>query len=309
MTLYELRPPFSPEMHDVLGSFPQLLRELLLHRGITNKDDAERFLKPDYVRDSHDPFLIKNMDVAVTRTLEALKRGEKVAIWSDYDCDGIPGAVLLHDFFKKIGANFVNYIPHRHEEGYGLNKIGIEELSGQGVTLMITVDSGITDIEPVLHAKKLGIYVIVTDHHLPGKTLPEAYAVLNSKQEGDQYPYKYLAGSGVAFKLIQALILRGSENGQITLPNGWEKWLLDMAGLATIADMVPLTGENRMLAYFGLLVLRKSPRLGLIKLCRKMRVRQRELTEDDVGFMVVPRINAASRMGVPFDAFRLLTTT
>jgi single-stranded-DNA-specific exonuclease len=147
--------------------------------------------------------------------------------------------------------------------------------------------------------------VIITDHHLPNGELPDAFVILDLKQDGETYPFRDLCGAGLAFKLVQALIKRG--NFEIT--DGWEKWLLDMAGLATIADMVPLTGENRTIAKFGLLVLRKSPRLGIMKLCRKMNVRQHAMTEDDIAFMVAPRINAASRMDVPFEAFKLLTTT
>jgi len=304
MSRYELRPSIPPSVHDSLAPYPRILRELLYTRGILEPEAAELFLKPDYARDSHDPFLMKNMDRAVARVLRALKEGEKIAVYSDYDCDGIPGGVLLHDFFKKVGANFVNYIPHRHAEGYGLNLDAVEELAAGGATLMITVDCGTTDVAPIARAKELHIDTIVTDHHLPGQVLPDAYALLNPKQEGETYPFPFLCGSGVAFKLVQALIVRGN----FTLPLGWEKWLLDMAGLGTLADRVPLIGENRMLAHFGLLVLRKSPRLGLQKLCRKMKVSQRELTEDDIGFMLVPRINAASRMDIPMDAFRLLTT-
>src|SRR3989344_2112200 len=291
--------------------YPLLLRQLLLARGITTDEEAEIFLNPDYERDLHDPFLMKDMERAVARILGAMRAGEKIAVWSDYDCDGIPGGVLLHDFFKKVGyANFVNYIPHRHEEGYGLNREAVEELAAGGATLMLTVDCGTSDAESIARAGELGVDVIVTDHHLPhqdsagAEALPPAYAFLNPHREGETYPFADLCGAGVAFKLVQGLIARGNFN----LPAGWGKWLLDMAGLATLADRVPLCGENRALAHFGLVVLRKSPRLGLQKLFRLMRVNQRELTEDDVGFMLVPRLNAASRMDVPMDAFRLLTT-
>ena len=294
----------TARMQDELTQYPELLRELLQNRGITTKAEAEIFLNPRY-EDLFDPFLIKDMDRAVDRILRALQGNERIAIWSDYDCDGIPGGVLLHDFFKKIEyPHFQNYIPHRHEEGYGLNIGGIEKLKYDGVSLIITVDVGITDIEKVAHANSLKMDVIVTDHHLPGSILPPAYAVVNSKRADDAYPFKELCGSGVAFKLVQALIKRGN----FGLKEGWEKWLLDVAGIATIADMVPLVGENRILAYFGLQVLRKSRRPGLQQLCRKMNVTQRDITEDDIGFMIAPRINAASRMDRPDEAFHLLAT-
>jgi single-stranded-DNA-specific exonuclease len=165
----------------------------------------------------------------------------------------------------------------------------------------------IANVDEVAFAESLGINVIVTDHHLPQEKIPEAYAVINSKQADDTYPDNMLCGAGVAFKLVQALLKKkGKEWG---VPEGWEKWLLDMAGLSTIADMVPLVNENRVLAYYGLKVMRKSPRVGFQKLLRKMRVEQSSLTEDDVAFMIAPRINAASRMDIPIEAFRLLSTT
>lgn len=287
-----------------LAAYPDLLQDLLLARGIADVSSADAFLNPRY-ETLHDPFLMKGMVKAVDRILRAIQDEEKIAFWTDYDTDGVPSAALLHDFFTKIGySNFEIYIPHRHEEGYGLNIDGLTALSERGVTLVVTADCGITDIKAVEHANALAMDVIITDHHLPNGRLPPAYAILNIKQEGETYPFRDLCGAGTAFKLVQGLIKKGN----FSLPVGWEKWLLDMAGLATIADMVPLVGENRILARYGLIVLRKSPRLGLIKLCRKMNVRQRLISEDDVGFMIGPRINAASRMGVPMEAFRLLTT-
>ncbi len=268
--------------------------------------EIERFVAPDYERDTFDPFLILNMERAVERILRAFREGEKVVIYGDYDCDGIPGSVILHDAFRKIGmANFFNYIPHRHHEGYGLNAGAIAAFAKEGVGLIITVDCGITDVEEVRMAQELGIDVIVTDHHLVGAALPPAYAIVNSKQEGDTYPDPMLCGAGVAFKLTQALLRRVKG---CDIPEGWEKWLLDMAGLSTIADMVPLQKENRALAYFGLKVLRKSPRPGLQALLREATVDQRYLTEEDIGFTIGPRINAASRMDVPMRAFELLAT-
>ena len=283
-----------------------LTEKLLLNRGIADPEAQERFLYPDYDLHTYDPFLILNMERAVERILRGMKNNEHIVIYGDYDCDGIPGSVILHDLFKKIGyVNFANYIPHRHHEGYGLNKQAIEGFAKAGAGLVITVDCGITDVEEVKHANELGIDVIVTDHHLPQAILPPAYAVINSKQEGDTYPDPMLCGAGVAFKLAQAILRRGKFPD---VKEGWEKWLLDMAGLSTIADMVPLQNENRVLAYYGLKVLRKSPRPGLHALLSEARVDQRYLTEEDVGFTIGPRINSASRMDVPLRAFELLAT-
>lgn len=283
-----------------------LTLELLEKRGITDPEEIDRFVAPDYERDTYDPFLILNMERAVDRILRAFREGEKIVIYGDYDCDGIPGSVILHDVFRKIGlANFFNYIPHRHHEGYGLNSGAIAAFAKEGVGLIITVDCGITDVEEVQMAQELGIDVIITDHHLPPEVLPPAYTILNSKQPGDTYPDPMLCGAGVAFKLTQALLRRVKG---CDIPEGWEKWLLDMAGLSTIADMVPLQKENRALAYFGLKVLRKSPRPGLGALLREAAVDQRFLTEEDIGFTIGPRINAASRMDVPMRAFELLAT-
>lgn len=279
---------------------------LLRKRGILTKEEIERFLNPSYDLHLHDPLLMKNMPQAAERLAKAILSGERICAWTDYDCDGIPAAVLLHDFLTKVGANFENYIPHRHDEGYGVNVAGIEKLAASGVKLVVTADSGITDVEAVARARELGMDVIVTDHHLPQETLPDAI-VVDDKQEGETYPFPELCGAATAWKLCSA-VLAVSPELRAKVPVGWEKWLLDMVGLATIADMMPLIGENRVLAKYGLKVLRKSPRVGLQKLCRVMRVNQSIITEDDVGFMIAPRINAASRMGDAWDAFKLFTT-
>jgi single-stranded-DNA-specific exonuclease len=287
-----------------LSVYPDIVRDMLISRGIKTLSEAEKFLNPSFEKDTFDPFLIHDMDRTVSRILEAIVSNEKIAIWSDYDHDGIPGAVILFDFFKKINFhNFVNYIPHRYLEGYGLNVNGIDKLKSEGVKLMITVDVGITDILPIDHANELGIDVIVTDHHLPIDTLPKAYAILNSKKEGDTYPDKMLCGAAVSYKLVKGLLARGN----FEIKEGWDKWLLDMVGISTIADMVPLRNENRVLAYYGIKVLKKSPRPGLLSLFRKNKINQRFINEDDIGFTVAPRINAASRMGEPMLAFDLLS--
>lgn len=307
--MFPLHDSLSPDLRDELAEYDDLTAALLSRRGITTRKEALAFLNPSYDEHLHDPLLMNDMPKAAKRFAEAIQSGEHIGVWSDYDCDGIPGGVLMHDFLKKAGANFENYIPHRHNEGYGMNVLGVEKLAEKGVTLIVTVDSGITDVGPIARANELDIDVIVTDHHLPlEEGLPPAFAVLNPNARADEtYPYKSLCGSGVAWKLVCATLALAPELRE-NVPDGWEKWLLDMVGLATIADMVPLTGENRVLATYGIKVLRKSPRLGLQKLCRGMRVEQRAITEDDIGFMIAPRINAASRIGNAQDAFDLLTT-
>ncbi len=288
-------------------STTDFLENLLTRRGITDQSDRELFLSPSYEIHFHDPFLMKDMDKAVTRLKTAIDAGEKITIYSDYDCDGIPGAVILHDFFDKVGyKNVAFYIPHRHDEGYGLHGDALETFITDGTKLLITIDLGITAVKEVARAQEAGIDVIITDHHEPHEILPNAFAILNPKQKDDAYPFDMLCGSGVAFKFVQGFVKKyGVELG---LDDGFEKWLLDMAGLATLSDMVPLVGENRAIAYYGLLVFRKSPRPGLKQLLRKMDIDQRYITEDDITFMVTPRINAASRMDNPTRAFELLKT-
>lgn len=282
-----------------------LVMGLLTARGIVGEENIEHFLNPNYERDSLDPYLLKDMHKAVARIIAAIERNEIIVIYSDYDMDGIPGAVALGDFFKKIGyKNYKHYIPHRNREGFGLNISAIEQLAQQSAKVIITIDHGINAVAETQRAQELGVDVIITDHHLPHEILPPAYAIVNHKQTDCTYPEKILCGAGVAFKLVQALV----RSGKFSITPGWEKWLLDMVGMATIADRVPLVGENRAFAYYGLVVLRKSKRPGLRALLSVANVDQRTLVEDDIGFSIGPRINAGSRMGVAMDAFRLLAT-
>jgi single-stranded-DNA-specific exonuclease len=276
---------------------------LLNTRGITEK---QAFLNPNYIEGVHNPFLLKDMKKTVERINKAVENNEKIGIYSDFDADGIPGAVVLHDFFKKIEyVNTEHYIPHRHKEGFGVHIKAIEEMAERGCALIISIDCGIADVKTAKRAKELGIDFIITDHHTVGEEIPDAYAIVNPKQKDCQYPEKMLCGSGVIFKVVQALCLEPRYN----ITPGWEKWLLDMVGLATLSDMVPLLGENRIFAHFGLMVIRKTPRIGLVTLFNALKINQRYVTEEDIAFMVTPRINAASRMANPIDAFKLLSTT
>lgn len=289
-----------------LQEYPELLQTLLQNRGFITKEDTDRFLRPDYDRDTHDPFLLQDIQLACKRILEAQAQGEMIGVFSDYDADGIPGAVVLTDFFKKVGyENIEVYIPHRNREGFGLNTKALDVLAQKGVTLLITIDCGSANAKEITYATTKGIDVIVTDHHAVPEDRPVCAALVNPNQPGCSYPNKAICGAGVAFKLVQALL----HMGDFTIVPGWEKWLLDMVGIATIADMVSLKEpENRALATYGLRVLRKSRRPGIQALCRMSRIDQRTLTEDDIGFTIGPRINAASRMDKPELAFALLST-
>ncbi|OGN22064.1 MAG: single-stranded-DNA-specific exonuclease RecJ [Candidatus Yanofskybacteria bacterium RIFCSPLOWO2_01_FULL_41_34] len=283
--------------------FPELLETLLKSRAISTEEQHD-FLSPNYEK-LHDPLLLPDMERARDRIIGTIKNGEHIVIFSDYDADGIPGAVILSDFFSRIKyENISFYIPHRHDEGFGLNLEAIGECAERGAKLIITVDCGISDAKEVVLANENGIDVIITDHHEEGKVLPEAFAIVNPKRKGSGYPFQELCGSAVVFKLIQAILAKESFGIKL----GMEKWSLDMVAIATLSDMVPLIGENRILARFGLDVLRKSPRPGLAALFKKLNINQSTISEDDITFMITPRINAASRMGLPMDAFRLLST-
>ncbi|NCU28298.1 MAG: single-stranded-DNA-specific exonuclease RecJ [Candidatus Moranbacteria bacterium] len=300
----------------------ELLEILLNNRGIEIKD-REKFLNPSYEDHLNDPFLLKGMETSVVRFFEAVSNNQKIVIYSDYDADGIPAAVILHDFLKKINyENFSVYIPHRHDEGYGLHADAIEEFVKDKVNLLITLDLGITAKDEIAQAKIGEIDTIVIDHHLPQESLPSAYAIIDPKVELDEKLNRnqdkiptdpesedsssMLCGAGLTFKFVQALISKYGEYWNIK--DGWEKWLLDMAGVATIADQVPLLGENRVLAFFGLKVLKKTKRDGLKELFVKSGVSISNITEEDVSFTLAPRINVASRMANPMLAFELLST-
>ncbi|MFH1626753.1 MAG: single-stranded-DNA-specific exonuclease RecJ [bacterium] len=319
MKNYLIREEIPEKIARELEKYPEILRKLLFYRGIKTEKGAEFFLNPVF-EENYNPFLMKDMDKAVERILKAIDKKEKIVIYSDYDADGISGAVILYDFFKKIKYdNFENYIPHRVLEGFGLNEEAVDKFIESKIDLIITIDCGISDIKEAKKIKKHKIDLIIIDHHLPKisltnkEELPYAEAILDIKQKNCEYPEKNLCGAGVVFKFIQALILKintfNFKNFQFDKLNlGWEKWLLDMVAIATISDMVPLIGENRLFAYYGLKVLKKSPRIGLQKLLSIIKINQKNITEDDISFMISPRINAASRMENPEDAFNLFIT-
>ncbi|HWC57517.1 MAG TPA: single-stranded-DNA-specific exonuclease RecJ [Candidatus Paceibacterota bacterium] len=293
-------------MQTTIPTPEELEKELLKACGISEKE-KEAFLHPEY--SIGDLFKFKDMKKAVERIYMAVKNKETIGIYADYDCDGIPGAVVLCDFFEKVGVVPVVYIPDRHDEGYGLSARGIESLAQSGVTLMITVDLGITGIAEVADANARGIDVIVTDHHAPIGTdtaeFPAAHAIIHPAKS--VYRNAEPCGAAVAFYLVCAFLQTyGAACG---VPTGWEKWLLDLVGFATLSDMVPLAGENRMLASYGLSVMRKTRRVGLQSLFLHNKLFASAITEQDLTFTVAPRLNAASRMDTPMLAFNLLRAT
>lgn len=278
---------------------------------LENKEEIEKFLLPNWDRDLLKAENIKDIEKSIERIKLGIERGENIIIYADYDSDGIPGAVILNDFFEKINyKNFSVYIPDRHKEGYGLNKKAIENFIKEKVSLIITVDIGITNLEEIAFAEENNINIIVTDHHLPildekGKQiLPKAFSIINTKQEDDNYEEKFLSGAATAWKLVNAFLNKYRKDFDVR--DGWEKWLLDMVGISTIADLVPLKNENRLLAKYGLLVLKKSKRPGLQKILANSKIIQKNISEDDIAFYIAPRINSASRIANPKDAFYAL---
>ncbi len=284
-----------PRHHD------DIISHLLALRGIKPKEQ-DRFLSPQYERDLHDPFLMMGIKEAVKRLKEAWQKKEVIGIFGDYDADGVPAAALLFDILTHHGMTVKIYIPSR-EEGYGLNRQGIEFLHKQGVTLMLTVDLGITGIKEVKYAKSLGIETIITDHHeAQQKLLPkEAVAIIDPKQSGERYPFKELSGGGVAFKLAIALTKTLK-----LIPIEQLKWRLDLVAICTFCDMVPLLGENRVLAKYGMLVLGKTKRLGLKALYCTAGIEGKEISPYQISFMIGPRINAPGRIDHVTMAYELL---
>lgn len=277
-----------------------LVAHLLLQRGITSYDEAKRFFRPA-LSDLHDPFLMKDMNLAVERIERAMASGETMLVYGDYDVDGTTAVALLYSYLIESYPNVATYIPDRYTEGYGVSKKGIDFADDNGVTLIIALDCGIKALEQVAYAKEKGIDFIICDHHRPGPKLPEAIAVLDPKREDCSYPYKELCGCGVGFKLIQALASRDGTSISQLVP------YLDLVATAIGADIVPITGENRVLAFYGLQVMNKNPRYGFKALINQ--IKKTTLSITDVVFIIAPRINAAGRMEHGQYAVNLLTAT
>jgi len=281
-----------------LGVSPVTAR-LLCIRGLGAPDDARRFLSPR-IDDLHDPFRLAGMSIAVDRILRAIRSKERIAIHGDYDVDGVTSTVILRRALELLGADVVHFIPERFRDGYGLQPATIDRLQQDGVRLIISVDCGIRADEAATRARELGIDLIITDHHEPGAELPHALAVINPKRHDCTYPDKNLAGVGVALKLVQALCTcTGHAN--------WLPAFVKVAAIGTLADVVPLTGENRIIAKLGLGMLSKGPhKVGLRALLEVCGLTGREIDSYHIGFVVAPRVNAAGRMSTPDIAARLL---
>ena len=278
----------------------ELLATILVNRNIVTEDEIRLFLNPTR-NDFHDPFLIKDMDIAVERILKAIKEKQKVTIYGDYDVDGITSIIVLKSFFKDVGLEVDSYIPNRLEEGYGLNKEAIKKIVEDGCELMITVDCGISAIDEIDYATELGVETIITDHHEPGNEIPKALAVIDNKRKDSTYPFRELAGVGVAFKLIQAL---GTKLG--LKEESYLKYL-DIVCLGTISDIVPLVDENRVIAKLGLMLVEQTKNMGLKSIINSSGYKKIDSTT--ISFGVAPRINACGRMGKAEEALELFLSS
>lgn len=279
---------------------PAAVANLMVQRGITTKSQAEEFFNPS-LASLHDPFLMKDMNRAVDRISTAISRNEKILVYGDYDVDGTTSVALLYSFLRERHSNLDYYIPDRYHEGYGLSSRGIDYAANGNCRLIIALDCGIKAADKVKYAKSKGIDIIICDHHLPGDEIPAATAVLDPKQPGCNYPYKELSGCGVGFKLMQAYCKVQNIPFEKIVP------YLDLVAVSIGSDIVPMTGENRILAYFGLKQLNDSPRLGFQKIIEKAKIRK-PLAIEDVVFRIGPRINAAGRMESGSKAVELLVS-
>lgn len=300
---WTIKPKPKQEDIDTLANalnVDSLVAQLLLQRGISTFEEAKHFFRPQ-LSDLHDPFLMKDMDIAVERIEEAIANGENILVYGDYDVDGTTAVALMSSYLLSYYPNVATYIPDRYDEGYGVSFKGIDFAEDNDFTLIVALDCGVKAIDKVAYAKEKEIDFIICDHHRPGTILPSAVAVLDPKREDCSYPYDELCGCGVGFKLIQAL---GSRRGE-TIDD--VIYYLDLVATAIGADIVPITGENRILAYYGLQVINQQPRIGFKAIIDQ--INKKELTITDVVFIIAPRINAAGRMKHGQHAVNLLTET
>ncbi len=296
-------PSITLQADEALAKFPPILKQILFNRGLATDSEARAFLKAEPIA-STDPFQLTGMAATVDRICYALEKSEPIAIYGDYDVDGVTATALLVQALSVLGGNVRGYIPNRFDEGYGLNKEALDSLKADGVKLVITVDCGIRSPDEALHARTLGLDLIISDHHHPdGENLPPALAVINPKQYGDPYPDKDLAGVGIAYKIIEAL-LQGKPSFVFPLSS-----LLDLVALGTVADLAPLVGENRVLVRRGLRQIRETKRQGLFSLAGVADIKIDKVTASNIGFMLGPRLNASGRLESALASFELLTTT
>ena len=277
-----------------------LLSTILVNRGITDEEKIRKFLEPTR-QDFYNPYLMKDMEIAVNRIINAIKSQEKVIIYGDYDVDGITSITVLKKFLKDVGLEVSYYIPNRLDEGYGLNKNAVEKIVNEGYTLMITVDCGISGIDEIDYANSLGLEVIVTDHHEPGESLPKALAVIDNKRKDSTYPFRELAGVGVSFKLCQAIGMKLELKEETYLK------YLDIVCIGTISDIVPLVDENRVITKLGLLLVKQTKNLGLKSIINSSGYTK--INSSTISFGVAPRVNACGRMGKAEEALELLLST
>lgn len=309
--IWRVRPRLSDKQLQESKHHP-LLRQILANRGIEDPAEVDAFLEADYDKHIVDPFVFRDMQTAVQRIIQAIEKGERITVYGDYDVDGVTSISVLYLTFRALQVPNVDaYIPDRFTEGYGLNTAAVESIAKLGTTLIIACDCGTSNVNEIALAKSLGIDVIVVDHHKQPPVLPEPVAFLNPAIIDEPYPTKKLCSAGVAYKLVTAL-LRTMKYGKgrldVPLPNGWEKWLLDIVAIATIADMMPLLGENRVFVKYGMQVLKKTRRPGLLALFEIMSTDLANASPSTIGFQVAPRLNAAGRLEHANTAFALLTT-
>ena len=295
--------PITQQADEALATFPPILKQIVFNRGLATDAEARAFLKAEPNANA-DPFQMTGMQATVDRICFALQHDEPIAIYGDYDVDGVTATALLVQALGALGANVRGYIPNRFDEGYGLNKDALDTLKAEGVKLVITVDCGIRSPDEALHAQAIGLDLIISDHHHPdGTNLPPAFAVINPKQHGDIYPDKDLAGVGIAYKIAEALLtVQQPVNGFHTND------LLDLVALGTVADLAPLVGENRVLVRRGLRQLRETKRQGLFSLAGVADLKIDKCTAGNIGFMLGPRLNASGRLESALASFELLTT-
>jgi single-stranded-DNA-specific exonuclease len=299
------------EMKERFSEMPDLVVSLLWNRGLRTRQAVDDFLSPDYVRHVHDPFLFKDMAAACELIWRTLNQGEPIVVYSDYDADGVTSAAVLISTLREVAdklgkdpALVRSYIPHREKEGYGLRSETVQQLADEGMKLLISVDCGISSATEIAVAQAAGCQAIVVDHHQVPETVPDCL-ILHPSAPGEEYPFKHLAAVGVSFKLASAFLSHCREQG-LDLIEGHEKWLLDLVAIATVTDVVPLLGENRVLERYGLFVLNRTRRPGLRQLIEAAGLTPGRIDTNAIGFGIGPRINAASRLDHASLAFDCL---